>query len=249
MRCEVFFLLKTLSFSCIISAVICMLSLQHPYISVSFDGHGSYGGGQQFSHDRMMKRCGCGVVAATDLLLYLNRYHHGTEIPPFRDLPREGPLPFPAYDACLQRMRKSYFPMIPYAGINGLMLAAGMQLFFRRWKLPYTAKWCFGHTRLWDRIEAMLRADLPVIMSVGPKLPLFWRRERANFYSRLPSGELRATAGAHAHYFTVTGMDEDWLRISSWGRLYYLRRQEFNDYVARHSAAFVSNILYIERKT
>ena len=75
MRCEVFFLLKTLWFSCIISTVICMLSLQHPYISVSFDGHGSYGGGQQFSHDRMMKRCGCGVVAATDLLLYLDRYH------------------------------------------------------------------------------------------------------------------------------------------------------------------------------
>lgn len=229
--------------------VICMLSLQHPYISVRFDGQGTYGGGQQFSRNRMVKRCGCGVVAATDLLLYLDRYHSDLEIPLFRDLPREGPVPFPSYDACLQRMRTSYFPMIPYAGINGLMLAAGMQLLFRRWKLPYTAKWCFGHARLWARIETMLRADLPVIMSVGPNFPLFWRHEKANFYTRMPSGELRATAGAHAHYFTVTGMDEDWLRISSWGRLYYLRRREFDEYVARHSAAFASNILYIERKT
>ena len=182
MRYEVFFRLKAHSVSCIISTVMCMLSLQHPYISVRFDGHGSYGGGQQFSKNRMVKRCGCGVVAATDLLLYVNRYHHETEIPPFRDLPREGPIPFPAYDACLQQMRKSYFPMIPYAGVNGLMLAAGMQLFFRRWNLPFSAKWCFGHARLWDRIETMLRADLPVIMSVGPNFPIVWGNKRACFY-------------------------------------------------------------------
>lgn len=248
MRCEVFFLLKTLSFSCIISAVICMLSLQHPYISVSFDGHGSYGGGQQFSHDRMMKRCGCGVVAATDLLLYLNRYHHGTEIPPFRDLPREGPLPFPAYDACLQRMRKSYFPMIPYAGINGLMLAVGMQRFFRRYALPYSCRWCFSGKELWGRIETMLQNDIPVIMSVGPNLPFFWQNETTRFYALHPSGELQPSSGAHSHYFTVTGIDADWLRISSWGNRYYVNRKEFEHYARRKSIPLVCNILYIERK-
>ena len=74
-----------------------------------------------------------------------------------------------------------------------------------------------------------------------------WGKERASFYVRTPAG-YRPSTGARAHYITVTGMDESWLRISSWGRLYYLNRLEFEQYVKRHSAGFVSNILYIEKK-
>ena len=52
-----------------------MIGLKHPYISVALSSGESFGGGQQFSKDAMIRRCGCGVIAAADALLYLSRWH------------------------------------------------------------------------------------------------------------------------------------------------------------------------------
>ena len=225
-----------------------MLSIQHPYLSVAVHGGASYGGGQQFSENAMIRRCGCGIVAATDLLLYLSRWHMTERVSLFDSLLTDAPVPFPAYTGLLSKMNRRYLPMIPYAGINGLMLAVGMQRFFRRYALPYSCRWCFSGKELWRRIETMLQNDIPVIMSVGPNLTFFWQNETTRFYALHPSGELQPSSGAHSHYFTVTGMDEDWLRISSWGRRYYVNRKEFEHYARRKSIPLVCNILYIERK-
>ena len=156
-----------------------MLSLQHPYISVFLDGSESYGGGQQFFDNRMIKICGCGIIAAADTLLYLQRWHGTDPIPLLDACLREAPLPFPAYHELIQQMHRKYFPLIPYLGLNGLMLAAGMQRFFRQNRLPFSCRWCVSHKELWGRIETMLSADLPVIMSVGPNFPFFWEKEKA----------------------------------------------------------------------
>ena len=225
-----------------------MLSLKHPYISVEHAGRQCYGGGQQHSRNAMVSECGCGIIAATDTLLYLCRYHTGHMPPPFRQMAGEAGLPSPLYDNCIQLMHRRFFPLIPHAGINGLMLMGGMRRFFRKYRMPFTAHWCLARGKMWGRIEKMLRADIPVIMSVGPNFPRFWGKERAAFYTRTEDGAFHRTAGARAHFFTVTGLDDTWLRISSWGRLYYLSRAEFEQYVQRHSAGFISNILYIERK-
>lgn len=221
-----------------------MLSIQHPYISVA----GSYGGGQQHSPDPMVRRCGCGVIAAADLLLYLSRHHapHPAEF--FEDLPAEGPVPSPAYQTCILRLHRRYFPVIPYAGINGLMLMAGVRRFFRDQDLPFTARWCFSQGRLWERMEDQLRRDMPVILSVGPNFPVIWGKKCVRFYCETPSGTYTPTAGARAHFITVTGMDDKWLRISSWGRRYYIRRAEFSDYARHESLSPASNILWVERR-
>ena len=50
-----------------------MLELKHPYISVDYGGARSYGGRQQSDGSRSMQKCGCGIVAAADVLLYLSR--------------------------------------------------------------------------------------------------------------------------------------------------------------------------------
>ena len=50
-----------------------MLTLKYPYISVSDGGLKSYGGDQGKSENATMRRCGCGVIAAADVLLYLSR--------------------------------------------------------------------------------------------------------------------------------------------------------------------------------
>ena len=90
----------------------------------------------------------------------------------------------------------------------------------------------------------MLRQDIPVIMSVGPNFPKLWGKRRVRFYVRIEGRGYIPAAAAKQHYFTVTGMDEDWLQISSWGRLYYLNRREFEEYTRRYSLDFVSNILF-----
>ncbi len=232
----------------IIQTVMPMLSLRHPYIRVAAQGGPSYGGSQQFSENHMMSLCGCGVIAATDTLLYLGRYHLRGTIPFFAELTSYTLFPFPSYTALIHRMRRAYFPLIPYAGINGLMLALGIQRFFRDNKMPFSARWCMSRSEMWPRVRKMLAEDIPVIMSVGPNFPLFWQNKRACFYHRSPEGAFVPAANVKAHYFTVTGMNDEWLRISSWGRMYYLNRREFEDYVREHSAGFISNILYIEYK-
>ncbi|MCR5577337.1 MAG: hypothetical protein K6F56_10045 [Oscillospiraceae bacterium] len=226
-----------------------MLSLQHPYISVALDGQRTYGGGQQFSDNHMVNLCGCGIIAAADTLLYLQRWHNHGRIPMLDVCLQTNPLPFSAYHELIHQLRREYFPLIPYLGINGLMLAAGMQRFFRHYSLPFSCRWCVSHRELWGRIETMLAADLPVIMSAGPNFPFLWQKEKVSFYEKTPSGDYHPSSGARAHYFTVTGMDDRWLRISSWGRCYYMYRSEFEHYARRHSTTIVSNILYIERKT
>ena len=236
------------AFSVIMIVGDIMIGLKHPYISVALSSGESFGGGQQFSKDAMIQRCGCGVIAAADALLYLSRWHSHGAVDYFAGLLENKPIPLSVYDNCIRSLNRSYFPMIPYAGINGVMLMAGMELFFQRHGMPYTACWCFAPGKVWGRIEEMLRADIPVIMSVGPNFPLIWGNRRVRFFVRSPVGNYIPASGARAHYFTVTGLDEDWLSISSWGKPYYLRREEFEEYVRRYSPGVTSNVLLIKQK-
>ncbi len=225
-----------------------MLLLKHPYISVDTDSSPSYGGSQMRSANMTVQKCGCGIIAAFDTLLYLSRWHPECKINDFSELQSITSLPLSTYNQYISRMKRTYFPIIPHAGMNGLALMAGMNLFFRKRRIPYHALWCMNRTKIWDRVEEMLREDIPVIMSIGPNFPLVWQNHRADFYIKSKDGYYVRSASAKAHYVTVTGMDDEWLRISSWGRRYYLNRAEFEDYVSAYSAGFVSNILYIKTK-
>ncbi|MGM9661862.1 MAG: hypothetical protein ACI3WR_02080 [Oscillospiraceae bacterium] len=220
------------------------MELQHPYPGVGKGEGVSYGGDQRRCGDGVMRRCGCGVVCAADLLLYLHRHHPGCRMAPFRSVPEEGPLTQQQYDALTRRLRRGYFPLVYPFGLNGLTLAAGLNLFFRRYGVPYTARWGAGRGRLWQAAGEMLAQDLPVILAVGPNLPRFWEKQSLRLYRGqtppyVPAGRVRA------HFLTVTAMDGEWLRISSWGAAYHLRRAEFEDYVRRYSSGLVSDLLYL----
>ena len=52
-----------------------MPQLLHPYPAVDWAAGGSFGGSQSRSSKWQIRKCGCGAVAMTDLLLYLARYH------------------------------------------------------------------------------------------------------------------------------------------------------------------------------
>ena len=209
-----------------------MIGLSRPYLQISDGKSLSYGGSQMRSDNNMIRKCGCGPVAALDLCAYLEG----------RD---RTPIPLEEYNRELERLCRRFFLLIPNIGINCIGLIAGLNLMFWEKHLPYRAFWAASGGRLWERAEEMLRRNIPVILSIGPNFPRFWGKDRLNFYVRLQDGRFLPAVSTKAHYVTVTGLDENWLRISSWGRQYYINRREYEAYIRKHSNYLVSNLVVV----
>ena len=222
------------------------LGLAHEYISTEQNGLHSYGGSQSAHPDATMRACGCGVIAGLDVILYLSRHSGGTC--PFTAGEDGQSVPLSVYNSFASRLRRGFLPLIPGRGINGLMLTGGLELFFLRWRMPYSIHWGARSGSLFENIELMLMRDIPVILAVGPNFPLFWQKNTLPFYCSEPDGTLVKSCAARAHYVVVTGMDEDWLRISSWGREYYINRGEYMAYGRKHSLPILNSIAVIRPK-
>ena len=200
------------------------------------------------SGSSVISSSGCGLVAAQDVLLYLYRYHGGGHVEEFNMMQLDGAISLNEYERCLRWLNRRYFPLIPRFGMNGITLAAGMDFFFLRHKMPFRAVWGIRESKLWSGIDAMLRQDIPVILAVGPNFPRFWQKKNASFYAKRSDGSYTFAAGTRAHFVTVTGTDSEWVRISSWGRMYYINKREFTQYVHENSVNFLSSVLKIEKK-
>lgn len=221
--------------------------LSHPFPAVTDGRNRLYGGSQKLFARKYVRRSGCGVVACANVLLYMTRHLPGCEGGLFSALPAEGPVPLAAYNRACDTLRRRFLPVIPFLGMNGLSLACGLNLYFRKYCFPYRARWCALGGKRWKRAEAMLRRDIPVILSVGPNISPFRTKHKLNFFTKMPDGTYKAAVRTSAHYVTVTGMDDEYLRVSSWGREYYISRTEYDGYVRSHSASLVSNIAFIKR--
>lgn len=211
-----------------------MPNLKKPYVRVQRGTVLSYGGSQMWAQREAIRLCGCGPVAAFDTLLYLTGRN------------RE-PLDEENYMRELTEITRRYFPLIKPIGINGITLALGFNRLLRKYNLPYRAFWAVSGRKFWTRVQELLDQDIPVIFSVGPNFPAVWSKHRLSFYARRSDGSYVPVSSAKAHYITATGMDETWLRISSWGREYYISRREYDEYVRTYSASLVSNILMLRR--
>lgn len=220
--------------------------LKHPYVSVAYGRGESYGGSQSLLGDKTERAVGCGVVAGLDLLAYLSRWHGDTaRLLREAALPEDGAIPAETYIRLAHRLRKAYLPLIPGQGINGILLALGLDRVFLGDGLPYLARWGVPYRRLWSETERMLAEDIPVILSVGPNFPKLWQHRALRLYDGADGRASGETV--HAHYLTVTGMDGEWLQAASWGRRCFIRREEYLAYVAAHSARLLSNILTVRR--
>lgn len=217
-------------------------ALKNEFISVSKEGLASYGGNQTWSENAVIRKCGCGVISSLDLLLYLGRHHCGDLAPETR------PIPLKDYDRMCVELSRRYIPLLPPFGTNGAALALGLNRVFSRYNMPFRASWQLSGSKMMGKVENMLDADIPVILSIGANFPLFWQDNRVNLYSRDSLGRMRRASSAKAHYVTVTGSELNDLRISSWGREYYINKGEYFSYIHQHSNSIISNILMIERR-
>lgn len=219
-----------------------MIRLQHPYPAVDWTAGGSFGGNQTRSAHWEIRKCGCGAVAMTDLAVYLTRYHGCGGSSAVETAAGQDPIPAAVYDRCCVELQRKYLPMVPPFGINGLVLTAGLEAYSRIHGLGLRFRWNTDKRKLWDGIRTALERDLPVILAIGPNLPALWQQHKVNLYRRT-GNTYTAAAAVKAHYVTVTGMDETWLEVSSWGKQYFIHRQEYLRYGERHSTFLVHNAL------
>ena len=224
-----------------------MKYLLHDYVAVNKNNISSYGGNQLWSENATLRQCGCGVIAAADLLLYLSANNIEYSKGPAKKLASTSPVPHCQYEQFTSMLKSKYLPLLPPFGMNGLSLAVGLNLYFLRWGIPLSARWGTTHKNLWERMEEMLDQDIPVIFAVGPNFPLVWKNNRLNFYSKNSDSYFK-TNSAKAHFITLTGIDGDWLIISSWGKQFYISKEEFLSYSKMHSLDILSNMLYIRKK-
>lgn len=223
------------------------VKLSRPIISVEKDGELSYGGNQRLFENPTMRGYGCGVIAGADLVYYLalSRPNWASS---YTGSPADNVVSFGSYERLCSRLRRDFMPIIPHFGKTGPALAAGLNAYFSRCGIALHARWCIGHEKLFERIGEMLKNDIPVIFSVGANFPAFWGKHRVKLYTRDESGAIKPTASTRSHFMTVTGMDDDFLRVSSWGREYLLSRSEYLGYTRRYGSSITSNIMYVTPK-
>lgn len=229
--------------------------LKRPYIQVQRkSGELTYGGDQGFfkggapgSVDERKNAMGCGVIAFSDLLLYLGS-SSGRVIPESRSYVNRTNKEM-AY-------REYYNSIYDYLGgvsmkngISGFKLAMRFNRLSKRedWKLR--SRWGFSARKLYGRIEEMLSKDLPVVLCVPMILFKKDKKEGLPFYVE-KNGEMEKSCTVTAHYVMVTGIlkenDTIFLEISSWGKKYYVNWKEYDYMIRTHFlGTILGNILYI----
>lgn len=242
------------------------LSLKKQYIEVRQpDGTFTYGGNQAWLSTEVERSFGCGFIAAADILRYLRGRSDDSNFEEMSvdldsvnrvavdsDRMGSGSLSKQDYLDDIRKLAPD-FRVRGKLGITGFGLARRMNRIFRREKLPYRAKWSVGRKRLERRLFAMLEADIPVLLSVGPGF--FHKGQHLPLYRRTPEGAYERASSMRDHYVTVTGVmttedmmasgNGDMLRISSWGHEYYINFSEYLDHVKKYDNFLFSSILYI----
>lgn len=207
--------------------------LKKDFLRVVEGQNSFYGGAQEWSQRKNVKGYGCGVVACANVLLH------------WLDSPK-GEISKEQYIKYAKALRCKFLPVIPRFGINGILMALGMNVCLLFKRAGAFAYWGCFRWNIFKHIERMLSEDIPVVLAAGPNWPNLFGNHRLNMYMK--SGEeYRISGSMRAHYVTVTAMDEEWMTVSSWGRKYYINRNEYTEYVKKYSNYLFSSILVIKK--
>jgi len=243
------------------------------YVAIKKDGDVFYGGSQmwyekngRFSNSDIIRSYGCGTIAAGDLFLYLALQDAGRQNRITRIAMKDGgSIMQEHYISYLDYIDSQYTKTKRWIGVTGPKLASALNRYFRFAGIEYEASWAWSLTSsfMLERIEEMIKADIPVILSVGPNTPILWGDAGIPFY--LPvntenAGHVErryvksANSNVHGHYVTVTGVIPEpaagriMLCISSWGRKYYMDYDEYRNYVAGPGGKWTSSMVYVRKK-
>lgn len=239
------------------------IELKHPFIQVKEKEQVSFGGNQNWFPEKRLAYYGCGLVSAGDIILYLTRYGRIPVTSITRQVKGQKIIEQTEYlDYQRKLSRRFFYVSYLIRGIAGPMLAVGFNLMSLIYKSPYKATWGVPSGEIHMAVTKMLEKDIPVLFSVGANFPLIWRKKGVNLYQKMPAEHETETDSFHLvccgstlkHYMTITGIFYDGkngelLRVSSWGKEYYIRWKEYEDYIRHESSILFSNMLYITEKS
>lgn len=230
-----------------------MIHLKNPYIQVKDGKRTSFGGNQSWLGSRRLSGYGCGLIAAGDILLYLTGTGRMNETPENAQLCAAAPCDKSRYLAYLGELERKYF-YVSYLirGITGFGLAIGFNRYAAKHKSALRASWGVPAGKIYDAVKKSLERDIPVLFSVGANFPWIFGKRGVTLYEKRDKTYHKSTQ-TRKHYMTITGIVRDGemgelFQVSSWGREYYMSRQEYEEYIRRYSMGLLTNILFIWEK-
>ena len=225
-----------------------------------------------YSKDYVLHNYGCGTIATADMFLYL-ALQNETLRSPDTEIALRGTneVKYSNYDLYVRRINDQYTKTRRIIAVLGPSVASAINSYSNAYKLGYEAnwKWKLSYYDMLDMIEEMLHQDIPVILSIGPNTPKLWGKTGIPFYERReidywespdqksvgqkPYYYKAVMQDINSHYVTVTGLIKDdvtgriMLRISSWGKQFYINYEEYRDYVENTSGTITSSIVSVKR--
>ncbi len=226
----------------------------------------------RYSKDYILHNYGCGTIATADMFLYLALQNEALQSPVTKlALQGTNEIIYENYDPYIRKINEEYTKTRRVIAVLGPKIAAAINSYSNSYAFGYQAswKWTLTYYDMYDLIEEMLQKDIPVILSIGPNTPNLWGKKGIPFYDRReidyqantdetseaskPYYYKAVKQDINGHYVTVTGLIKDdvteqiMLRISSWGKQYYINYEEYRDYIETSSGTFTSSIVYVKR--
>lgn len=242
-----------------------MVELRNPeYLRIHYKADVSYGGNQNwFSTDKWMSReyqihkWGCGVIAMGDLFLYLAKSDrmYATGAVSLARITRSV-LDWEDYKKYILYMYHAFASVMPGSGMNGFALASSVRRYCIKYQIPMTIAWkgFLDDQQMLRVIQKMIKENLPVILSIGPNTPMFFRKKGIPFYVLSEKNEfiLSGARSVNRHFVMVTGViglkhRQIMLKLSSWGKEYYIDYQELRAYVKEEGDTLTSSLLYLSK--
>ena len=210
------------------------IQLIKPYITVT-DGASRFSGGSQLWFSGMFRRCGCGVIAAADTLMYIEGRS-------------ETPISKQTYMRIIGRAGR-YFPLIPYRGLPGFVLPVFMNLLNFRRKNGFRAAWFCFPGNIPDTVKGQLEKDIPVPFCVGAGFHRILKKksERGLRLYQKVSDRYVWVKSVRNHFMVITGVEGDMASVSSWGETYYISLSELKGYAAGDGFGLFTNIIRIKK--
>lgn len=244
-----------------IAATSVNLRLKKPYIQVKRNsGELTYGGDQGFfkgagagTADARKNAMGCGVIAFSDLLLYLGSGNPEKVIQE-NEIYVNRTNQETAYREYYNKIYDYLGGVSMKNGISGFRLAMRFNRLSRRERWKLRANWGLSAGKLYGRIKEMLTGDLPVILCIPMMIFKKDKKDGISFYQE-KNGKLEKICTVSAHYVMVTGIVQEqgsgevFLEISSWGKKYYVNWKEYDKLIHTHFlGTILGNIMYIRPK-
>lgn len=230
-----------------------------------------------YSKDYILHYYGCGTIATADMFLYLAMQNSDMQsVLTAAVLNASHQINYESYTPYVLSIHDLYTKTKRFIAVLGPKVATAINSYsdLNNLNLEASWKWKLTYYDMYDMIADMLEHDIPVILSIGPNTPNLFGKKGIPFYEKkeidyqenpedtnAPKKDYKpyyynvVHKEVNSHYITVTALIKDdvagriMLRISSWGKLYYINYEEYREYIENYSGTFTSSIVQVKYST